>query len=233
MCWNMFDNMEDHLSITGAGWTALCLPVRQFKSTDNKMHHDADILDRSIIEGKLGQHNGSYSWSGLNVLKTSTKDVNTRRGYPGLHQATIKWHYTIVWQCHFTTLCNCLSKTVVYPLCGEPGLHDISTWDDIVNGGNANAYHPLQNYTNDGNHNLLTDGINLYLTYKKLSIIPQGSILCHQIIKHLRDISLHALLDLFNDIWDDGVFPPGWREATIIPIPNLEKTILIPQIISW
>ena len=27
-------------------------------------------------------------------------------------------------------------------------------------------------------------------------------------------ISLHALLDLFKDIWDDGVLSPGWREAT-------------------
>ena len=30
----------------------------------------------------------------------------------------------------------------------------------------------------------------------------------YQILKHMPDISLHALLDLFNDIWDDGVFPP-------------------------
>ena len=45
----------------------------------------------------------------------------------------------------------------------------------------------------------------------------------YQIFKHMPDISLHALLDLFNDIWDDGVFPPGWREATIIPIPKPGK----------
>ena len=45
----------------------------------------------------------------------------------------------------------------------------------------------------------------------------------YQILKHMPDISLHALLDLFNDIWDDGVFPPGWREATIIPIPKPGK----------
>ena len=45
----------------------------------------------------------------------------------------------------------------------------------------------------------------------------------YQILKHMPDISLHALLDLFNDIWDDGVFPPGWRAATIIPIPKPGK----------
>ena len=45
----------------------------------------------------------------------------------------------------------------------------------------------------------------------------------YQILKHLPDISLNALIDLFNDIWDDGVFPPGWREATIIPIPKPGK----------
>ena len=38
-----------------------------------------------------------------------------------------------------------------------------------------------------------------------------GSIININIVQ----ISLHALLDLFKDIWDDGVFPPGWREATI------------------
>ena len=45
----------------------------------------------------------------------------------------------------------------------------------------------------------------------------------YHILKHLPDISLNALLDLCNDIWDDGVFPPGWREATIIPIPKPGK----------
>jgi ribonuclease HI len=45
----------------------------------------------------------------------------------------------------------------------------------------------------------------------------------YQILKHLPDVSFDALLDFFNDIWDDGVFPPGWSEATIIPIPKPGK----------
>ena len=51
----------------------------------------------------------------------------------------------------------------------------------------------------------------------------------YQIIKHLPDISLHALLDLCNDIWDYGVLPPGWREATIIPIPKPGIYLTKPQ----
>ena len=31
------------------------------------------------------------------------------------------------------------------------------------------------------------------------------------------------MLDFFNDIWDDGVNPPGWSEATVIPIPKPGK----------
>ena len=44
-----------------------------------------------------------------------------------------------------------------------------------------------------------------------------------QILKHLPDVSFDALLDFFNDIWDDGVNPPGWSEATVIPIPKPGK----------
>jgi len=53
------------------------------------------------------------------------------------------------------------------------------------------------------------------------SVGPDG--IHYQLIKHLPDISLHALLDYYNDIWDDGTFPLGWNEATVVPIPKPGK----------
>jgi ribonuclease HI len=45
----------------------------------------------------------------------------------------------------------------------------------------------------------------------------------YQIIKHLPESSLKTLLDIFNHIWESGIFPPSWQEATIVPIPKPGK----------
>ena len=42
-------------------------------------------------------------------------------------------------------------------------------------------------------------------------------------LKHLSEPALKSLLNIFNDIWTTGVFPPSWSEATIIPIPKPGK----------
>ena len=54
----------------------------------------------------------------------------------------------------------------------------------------------------------------------------------YQILKHMPLASLQALLNIYNKIWDTGEFPPGWREATIIPIPKPGKDHTNPQIIA-
>ena len=45
----------------------------------------------------------------------------------------------------------------------------------------------------------------------------------YQMLKHLPPKSLHALLDIFNDMWETGKFPESWELATIIPIPKPGK----------
>ena len=45
----------------------------------------------------------------------------------------------------------------------------------------------------------------------------------YQMLKHLPPKSLHALLDIFNDMWETGKFPESWELATIIPIPKPRK----------
>ena len=45
----------------------------------------------------------------------------------------------------------------------------------------------------------------------------------YQLIKHLPEPCLILLLDIYNDIWESGNFPPSWHEATIIPIPKPGK----------
>ena len=51
----------------------------------------------------------------------------------------------------------------------------------------------------------------------------------YQIIKHLPDISLEALLQTFNNIWTTGNFPDIWHQATIIPIPKPGKDSTNPS----
>jgi ribonuclease HI len=42
-------------------------------------------------------------------------------------------------------------------------------------------------------------------------------------LKHLPESALETLLAIFNDTWLTGNFPPGWSQATIIPIPKPGK----------
>ena len=45
----------------------------------------------------------------------------------------------------------------------------------------------------------------------------------YQLLKHLPDNCLNTLLYIFNRIWNDGAFPPNWRQAIVIPIPKPAK----------
>ena len=45
----------------------------------------------------------------------------------------------------------------------------------------------------------------------------------YQMLKHLPPDALMKLLDILNDIWQTGNFPPGWRLATVIPVPKPGK----------
>lgn len=50
----------------------------------------------------------------------------------------------------------------------------------------------------------------------------------YQILKHLPNASLNTLLDVFNLIWKNEIFPKHWSEATTIPIPKPNKDPINP-----
>ena len=45
----------------------------------------------------------------------------------------------------------------------------------------------------------------------------------YKLLTNLPDSSLTLLLTVFNSIWESGIFPPSWREATIVAIPKPGK----------
>jgi potassium voltage-gated channel Eag-related subfamily H protein 8 len=45
----------------------------------------------------------------------------------------------------------------------------------------------------------------------------------YQFLKQLPVKSLQLLLLIFNNIYDDGIFPPIWQQATVVPIPKPDK----------
>ena len=45
----------------------------------------------------------------------------------------------------------------------------------------------------------------------------------YQFLKHLPDVLLELLLLLLNNPWQSQDFPDGWREATVILVPNPGK----------
>jgi ribonuclease HI len=48
-------------------------------------------------------------------------------------------------------------------------------------------------------------------------------------LKHLPEISLVSLLEIFNNIWQTGNFPSDWAEAIVIPFPKPEKDHSKPE----
>ena len=51
----------------------------------------------------------------------------------------------------------------------------------------------------------------------------------YQMLKRLPETSQYILLELFNNIWHTGDFPPSWSEATIIPLPKPDKDLTSPN----
>ena len=45
----------------------------------------------------------------------------------------------------------------------------------------------------------------------------------YQLLKHLPDSSLAILLNIFNQIWTTGNFPPAWQQAIVISLPKPGK----------
>ena len=45
----------------------------------------------------------------------------------------------------------------------------------------------------------------------------------YQMLKHLPEVSLCLVLEIFNNIWQTGCFPSDWSEAIIIPFPKPDK----------
>lgn len=45
----------------------------------------------------------------------------------------------------------------------------------------------------------------------------------YQMFKHMPDSALEIWLNLFNQVWRDGVYPLVWKEACVIPLPKPKK----------
>lgn len=45
----------------------------------------------------------------------------------------------------------------------------------------------------------------------------------YEFIKYLPIIQKSHLIQIYNNIWENRTYPRQWKEATIIPIPKLEK----------
>ena len=90
---------------------------------------------------------------------------------------------------------------------------------------NKQERHPLilqSDYTEPYNQPFSIDELRTALG-KAHDTDPGPDQIYYQILKHLPEASLQCLLEVFNNIWETGEFPPSWREATIIPIAKPGK----------
>ena len=54
----------------------------------------------------------------------------------------------------------------------------------------------------------------------------------NKLLTNLPESSLSLLLTVFNSIWESGIFPPSWGEATIIAIQKPGKDSSDPNTID-
>ncbi|KAL4113976.1 hypothetical protein QTP88_017519 [Uroleucon formosanum] len=90
-----------------------------------------------------------------------------------------------------------------------------------------NAYPPISNLVPSSNEH----SFNLPLNLKELLTVLQNSKskspgpdnIPNAFIQNLPEKGVTTLLQIFNSIWSQGVFPNQWRNATVIPIPKPNK----------
>ena len=58
---------------------------------------------------------------------------------------------------------------------------------------------------------------------------PGPDNLHNQMFRHLSENAKGYMLSMFNRIWEEGVFPSGWREAIVIGIPKPGKDRTLPS----
>ena len=51
----------------------------------------------------------------------------------------------------------------------------------------------------------------------------------YEFLRQLPKTSKHCLLELYNQIWGTGAFPPSWKEATVLPFPKPGKDLSDPK----
>ena len=62
-----------------------------------------------------------------------------------------------------------------------------------------------------------------------LKSVAEGPDMIHnEMLRHLPPSILDILLTLFNSLWERGIYPDAWREATIIPLLKVGKSGLEP-----
>lgn len=86
---------------------------------------------------------------------------------------------------------------------------------------NNNVFDFLDN-SNSINQNITIHELYFYLHQLKHSS-PGPDNISNTLIKNLPLVALERLLDIYNFIWLNQVFPDKWREAIVIPIPKPGK----------
>ena len=89
----------------------------------------------------------------------------------------------------------------------------------------------LNFYSNNNeyyNNNLTTSELIQSIELSK-DTSPGPDSIHYQMLKHLPSESLTLLLNLYNNIWNGGVFPDMWQKATVIPLVKPGKNSSDPN----
>ena len=81
----------------------------------------------------------------------------------------------------------------------------------------------IENDVIETGENTLDDGFNLSelrraIRETKKHSAPGDDKICYEMLQHLSKRSTKLLLDLYNRVWTEGIFPSAWRHSIIIPV---------------
>ena len=162
--------------------------------------------------------------SSISLQENSSKVWNMIRNFNGKNSSNLISHLENN-NIKFTSkkdIANCLAST----FSKTSSIANLSPifYNNLVKAERTNI-----NFTSDN-----SESYNMVFTFNELQIAlhdskpsSQGPDNIHySFLKNFPRDSLNTLLNIYNYVWENNVFPDAWREAIIIPIPkpNKDKT---------
>ena len=158
-------------------------------------------------------------------LKQIWKRINKiRQKYNGSHIPTLKIDNQLLNEPK--KVANCLAEFISDSSKGLTNTSSSFATKKIIEERKPINFSPSKNHT----YNIAFTLDELRTTLSECSESSPGQDnIPYSLLKHLHKDALVFLLNIYNEIWFSGYFPPEWRKAVVLPFLKPGKNPMLPQ----